>query len=1077
MKPPFDSSARRVAEESLAALGRAPESEERFRLLADTAPVLIWVSDGENQGTYFNRPWLDFTGRALSEELGFGWVDSIHPEDRGRAASYCDVHFRRREPFRMEFRLRRHDGQYRWMLDTGVPRFAADGGFLGYIGSCIDITDRKEAELALGMQARVLESMREGVSVTDEQGYIVYTNPAEDDMFGYGPGELIGCHVTIQNTYPPEENARRVTEVIGQLQAHGEWTGEWDNVRKDGTPFVTAARITAFEHGERKYWVCVQEDITARRRARERDAFLEEATRLLGASLVDERVLAALARHCVPFLADYASVDLVTEEGEIRRVETAHVDPAKEDIVREVWRRYPFRMDDAVGVPEVIRSGRPVLVPSFSRAAVEAFARDATHLRMLSTLAPRSYICVPLTARGRTFGALSIVRSDSGRTYDTDDLATAAELARRAGTAVDNAQLFQGEHRARERAALLADASALLASSLDYEGTLTAVAGSIVPRLADLCSVDLLEPDGSVRQVAVVHVDRSRIPVLREIRHRYPPDMSSDHGLPLVLRRGTPMLYPEVTDTALAAAARDEEHLAALRALAFRSVMIVPLISRERTLGAVTFVATVSDRRYGPEDLALAEELGRRAAVAVDNARLFREAREARERADEARRFAEAANRSKSEFLATMSHEIRTPINAIIGYTQLLEMGILGPVAPDQRTHLGRIAGSGRHLLGLIDDILDLAKIEAGRLQVRRDIGVVGDAVDGALSLIGPQAASKGIALSAHCGGVRTALYLGDERRVQQILVNLLSNAVKFTPAGGRIDVECAIVPHTPSDVRAGGDGPWTCLVVEDTGVGIAPPMQEQIFQPFVQGDGGYTRAHSGTGLGLTISRRLARLMGGDLTVTSAPGKGSRFVLWLGGPSKDEGPLGELIRSEASDGTRLATSLEHGALEGAGDVIMKELQPLVSRFASGMRLEPTVFPRVQELTDRQLHGHVLLMLADLGHTLLMLAAESAADNDMPGDSRIRRSIAERHAAARHRLDWDVPALQREFAILRAVVARTLDGREFADGSRRQVDLVLDGLLLDAERAGVRVLRTLEAERSPAIPESRPPDPS
>ena len=889
MKPPFEDSARRMADEHMVAFGRVPESEERFRLLADTAPVLIWVSDEHNQGTYFNQPWLQFTGRTLSQELGGGWVEAIHPDDRDRAAAHCDLHFRRREPFRMEFRLRRDDGQYRWMLDSGVPRFAADGAFLGYIGSCIDITDRKEAELALGMQARVLDSMREGVSVTDEQGYIVYTNPAEDVMFGYEPGELIGRHVTVQNTYPPEENARRVNEVIEQLRSRGEWIGEWDNVRKDGTSFVTAARITAFEHGERRYWVCVQEDITARRRSREREAFLEEATRRLGSSLVDERVLAALARHCVPFLADYASVDLVTDEGEVRRVETAHVDPAKEDIVREVWRRYPFRMDDAVGVPAVIRSGNPVLMPSFSQEAVEAFARDATHLRMLRALAPRSYICVPLMARGRTFGALSIVRSDSGRTYDTDDLLTAAELARRAGIAVDNARLFQAEHRGRERAALLAEASALLASSLHYEKTLTTVAESIVPQLADLCSVDLLEPDGSLRQVAVVHVDPSKIPILHAIRRHHPPDMTAPHGMPQVLRTGTAILYSEVTDAALTDVARNEEHLAALRSLGLRSVMIVPLISRKRTLGTVTF-ATVSDRRYGPEDLALAQELGRRAAAAVDNARLFREAREARERADEARRLAEAANRSKSEFLATMSHEIRTPINAIIGYTQLLEMGILGPVTAEQHAHLGRIAGSGRHLLGLIEDILDLAKIEAGRLQVRREIGVVGDAVDGALALLGPQAASKGIALSARCGGERLARYVGDERRVQQILVNLLSNAVKFTPPGRRIDVECIIVPDTPSEVLASGHGPWTCLVVEDTGVGIAPEIQEQIFQPFVQGDGGYTRTHSGTGLGLTISRRLARLMGGDLTVTSAPDEGSRFVLWLAAaPTEGDG--------------------------------------------------------------------------------------------------------------------------------------------------------------------------------------------
>ncbi|MBW8768631.1 MAG: response regulator [Gemmatimonadetes bacterium] len=255
--------------------------------------------------------------------------------------------------------------------------------------------------------------------------------------------------------------------------------------------------------------------------------------------------------------------------------------------------------------------------------------------------------------------------------------------------------------------------------------------------------------------------------------------------------------------------------------------------------------------------------------------------------ANEARAFAESANRSKSEFLATMSHEIRTPINAIIGYTQLLTMGIVGPVTEEQGVQLARIASSGQHLRGLIDDILDLSRIEAGRLAVGRTVSTSRTVVAAAIDLVRDQAAAKQITLDDRSAEEVEAYFFGDPQRVQQVLVNLLINATKFTPDGGRISIQCGTMQFPTSDLEARSMSGWTYFAVEDTGVGIAPGMLERIFQPFVQGEGGYTRTHAGTGLGLTISRRLARLMGGDLTVESVQGEGSRFTLWL--PAEEQG--------------------------------------------------------------------------------------------------------------------------------------------------------------------------------------------
>lgn len=272
--------------------------------------------------------------------------------------------------------------------------------------------------------------------------------------------------------------------------------------------------------------------------------------------------------------------------------------------------------------------------------------------------------------------------------------------------------------------------------------------------------------------------------------------------------------------------------------------------------------------------------------------------------AEHARAAADAANRAKSDFLATMSHEIRTPINAVIGYTELLELGLSGPLTDEQQTQLGRIRSSTQHLLGLVNEVLDLAKIESGTLEVEAGRAHVGETAEGALALIRPQALAKGIVLSERCEGAREALYLGDEHRVRQVVTNLLGNALKFTDPGGRIAVECVVLDQAPNDMALPAGRPYVAIRVSDTGIGIAHDQLAAIFEPFTQASVAprsyYARNRSGTGLGLSISRRLARLMNGEITVTSTPGKGSTFTLWVPAAGREVSSHGPAVRHERS---------------------------------------------------------------------------------------------------------------------------------------------------------------------------------
>lgn len=410
--------------------------------------------------------------------------------------------------------------------------------------------------------------------------------------------------------------------------------------------------------------------------------------------------------------------------------------------------------------------------------------------------------------------------------------------------------------------------SRALFESLDCEETLLRVARLALPELGAWCMVDLIESETEIRRLAVYHPNPSSQALVAELQKHYPPSRGDLFGAPRILKTQQPDLVPEVDEETLAAAAHDKRHLEILRNLGFCTYMVVPLKARERLLGAITFIGADVQQRYTPKDLLFAEDLAGRAAVAMDNARLYQEAQQAREEAVAAVAHAAIADRAKTDFLATMSHELRTPLNAIAGYAELLELGMRGPISEQQREAIVRIRKSQQHLLGIVNDILTFAKTETGRIPLALEPTPVAPAIEEVHFLVEPLLVQNGIQYSFEACDPGTSV-IADRERFQQILVNLLTNAAKFSDHGGPVSVRCEVRDHL------------VAIVVADKGKGIGEDMLEAIFEPFVQVSTGLTRTADGSGLGLAISRELARLMGGDVTVESAAGEGSTFTLTL----------------------------------------------------------------------------------------------------------------------------------------------------------------------------------------------------
>ncbi len=525
------------------------ESEQRFHTMADTAPVMIWTARPDQQRDYFNKSWLRFTGKPLEQEIGWGWVEGIHSEDRERVLKIYSDSFQQRKPFRMEYRLQRHDAQYHWMISQGVPRFTVDGKFIGYIGSVIDIQDRKEFE---------------------------------------------------------------------------------------------------------------------------------------------------------------------------------------------------------------------------------------------------------------------------------------------------------------EKISFLAEASSVLFASLDYEATLQNLADLMIPLFADWCTVTLFE-SGKMTTTAVAHKDPDKITWAKEIEKRYPPDPYSPHGLANIMRTGRSELYTNISDHLLRQASRDEEHYRLIKELGLTSVMLVPLKTQGKVLGAITFIRSESQQQYTPQDLVFAEELARNAAIAVENAQLYQKMRE--------------SDSAKTQFLSMLAHELRNPMAPILSSLDLLQFQSQEntELHDTVRVMLRQVKQMSR----LLDDLLDVSRIIHGKIHLTKKEVDLNTVIAYAIETTRPIKEEYQHTLSVSLPS-RPIQINADPDRLEQIIINLLNNAYKYTEPKGTVWLTV-----TEQNKEA-------VIRVKDTGIGIAHHMLPRIFDLFSQVDHTLSRSRGGMGIGLTLVKNLTEMHGGTIAVESAGlGKGTEFIVRL----------------------------------------------------------------------------------------------------------------------------------------------------------------------------------------------------
>jgi PAS domain S-box-containing protein len=954
-------------------------SEERFRVMADSAPVLIWTSNREGLRTFFNQSWLELTGRSLEQELGEGWLDAMQQEDREHFLPLVRFAYQSHQPYATEYRLRRASGEYRWVMENAAPHFE-EGEFAGYIGSCTDITERKYSELnqqflveigaetrrltdpdeiaktvtsAIGNYLAVDSCVLSEVDVDADRGtilckwepqglsldlpYVLSASSTPEMRAEAMQGRMLVAHDTRQDprTRGGPYSAGEVGAFLFIPSLHeGRWVAYFGvytrsprRWRNDEVALLqsAAARVwPAIEKARAEVAVRASAEqlrvitdampgLISSVDAQERYQFVNAAYErwfglprvgILGRSVCE--LLPADAYATIkPYVAAALAGQTVTFENEInymdgqKTVLTTYVPYRKPDgmvsgfyaLITDITARK--RAEEALRLSEErlrlateagrigifdydIRTGQAEFSPIYREVTQYGPDEPLTMEAWLTHVHPDDRQLVASTQKrareeGTSYqyeyrviwpdGTLHWVEVSSQVSKDAQ-----GQASRVTGTMRDISERKQTEERLR----YLSEISQVLASSLDYATTLQRVADLTVPRLGDWCAIDIPAADGSLELVAVAHVDPAKAAWARELRQRFPPDPNAPGGVYRVLHSGESEFYPEISEEGLLARAKSDEHRTIIKNLAIRSALIVPLKVRDQTLAALTLVWSESSYRYSRADLHFAEEVAQHAAVALDNARLYSDARAAEaelrllnaeleqrvaERTEELAR----SNHDLDQFAYAASHDLKAPLRAIDNLATWVSEDAEPALSTLSQEHLDKLRRRVKRMERLLDDLLAYAR--AGRIHHPLEVVETGALVQDIIETLMPP---PGFTIT-HADPMPTLI----TERVPLEMRNLIGNAIKHHDR-----------PDGKVEIDARDLGTHVEFSVIDNGPGIAEQFHSRIFELF------QTLRPSNqieaNGMGLAIVKKLVEQYGGTVQVISDNDRGATFrFTWL----------------------------------------------------------------------------------------------------------------------------------------------------------------------------------------------------
>ena len=842
----------------------SPFTRDDFRLLVDSvADYAIFLLDTQGYVSTWNLGAERIKGYTSDEIIGQHFSKFYPPDEIAKLSPDEELVIAAREGrIELEGWRVRKDGTRFWANVVITALYQADGTLRGFGKVTRDLTERRAAEEELRRSEQRFRLLVDGVVdyaiyMLDANGIVTTWNAGAERIKGWTVDEIVGRHFS---TFFPEQDvaAGRPERELAIARSQGHYEEEAWRVRKDGARFWAGVVLTALHgpSGELLGFAKVTRDLTARQQA---EAIAQELVRQQTARAVAEENEAALRESNERYQAltrrlevilegipdgvtvqDRAGKLLFANSAAARSSGFASASELLAAPPSEILTRFELRDDDGTPLDPSILPGRRALLGE-SPATLLVRVRDRQ--------------------TGREWW--SRIRSSAIAGSDGEP-----ELA------VNVWHDVTAERRREEQERYLADSATALASSLDYQAMLSTLASILVPGLGDWCAIHLLE-GSELDPIVVAHVDPKMVARAREVQSRYPSDPNAPGGLWHSIRTGESQLIPEVTDEMLAAGAQDETHREALRELGVESVIIVPITIRGRVTGAITLISAHTTRRYDEQDLALAEELARRAGSAIENARLYDASQQATRSAELALGRAEEASRIKDEFLATISHELRTPLQSIIGWSTLLRDRVTEPsIAKGIEVIQRNATAQGK----LIEDILDVSRVITGKLRLELAPSDLEAIVSDAIDVVRASALAKRISIEFE-PVTDDARFVGDPERLQQVVWNLLSNAVKFTEPDGSVRI------------RLRREGSRLVLSVTDSGVGIEPSFLPYAFDRFKQADSSTTRRVGGLGLGLAIVRHIVELHGGQVSATSpGVGLGATFTISLPVRALSESP-------------------------------------------------------------------------------------------------------------------------------------------------------------------------------------------